>query len=293
VYTLYLSYGTLGLPNVTYYKATAPGKINTLVSYIQFIKKLTNLLEVDDLSETVTFESYFSANFEGVQNDDSILLKGHELLKEFDKFPWDNFFTSYGIEDWKEKTYRIQSKRLFRVLEKAFEITPLERFKDLFTLHMILHALPMLPSPYDTIYFEFYQKRLQGQKEKFNQKYLNLYLIKIYLTTPLSILYKNYYLKNSLKINSKKFIEKIKVKQNGIPVQTNNNYWMIFTLLLEGLAEYDDTSPIEVYAAAPSFAASLSAIVASPFLARIRTFCKSVTFIFSLLFLKDYIKTLF
>lgn len=44
-----------------------------------------------------------------------------------------------------------------------------------------------------------------------------------------------------------KFIEKIKVKQNGITVQTNNNYWMIFTLLLEGLAEYDDTSPIEVY----------------------------------------------
>ena len=44
-----------------------------------------------------------------------------------------------------------------------------------------------------------------------------------------------------------KFIEKIKVKQNGITVQTNNNYWMIFTLLLEGLAEYDNTSPIEVY----------------------------------------------
>jgi hypothetical protein len=43
------------------------------------------------------------------------------------------------------------------------------------------------------------------------------------------------------------FIEKIKVKQNGITVQTNNNYWMIFTLLLEGLAEYDNTSPIEVY----------------------------------------------
>lgn len=44
-----------------------------------------------------------------------------------------------------------------------------------------------------------------------------------------------------------KFIEKIKVKHNGVPVQTNNNYWMIFTLLLEGLAEYDNTSPIEVY----------------------------------------------
>lgn len=223
VYTLYLSYGTLGLPDVTYYKATAPGKINTLVSYIQFIKKLTNLLEIDDLSETVSFESYFSANFEGVQNDDSILLKGHELLKEFDKFPWNNFFTSYGIEDWKEKTYRIQSKRLFRVLEKAFEITPLERFKDLFTLHMILHAIPMLPSPYDTMYFEFYQKKLQGQKEKFNQKYLNLYLTKIYLTTPLSILYKNYYLKNSLKINSKKFIEKIRTSAIK---QIESNSWL-------------------------------------------------------------------
>ena len=223
VYTLYLSYGSLGLPDKSYYNATAPGKLRTLVSYIQLIKKLTKLLEIDDLSEIVSFESYFSANYEGIQNDESVLLKGYELLKDFDKFPWDNFFTSYGINDWKGKIYRIQSKRLFHILEKTFEVTPLEQFKKIFMLHMILHALPMLPPPYDDIHFEFYQKRLRGQKEKYSQKYLNLYLTKIYLTTPLSILYKKNYLKDSLKKKSINFIKKI---QSSAIKQIEKNSWL-------------------------------------------------------------------
>ena len=223
IYTLFLSYGSLGLPDVTYYKATAPGKIKTLMAYIQIIKKITNLLEIDDLSEIVSFESYFSANYNNVEKLGSVLIKGHDLLKEFSKFPWNNFFTSYGIEEWKEKTYRIQSKQLFKILEKIFEITPLEQFKKLFMLHMILHSLPILPPPYDNIHFEFYQKRLKGQKEKYSQNYLNLYLSKKYLTTPLSILYKKYYLKDSLKKDSIKFIKKI---QYSAIKQIEKNNWL-------------------------------------------------------------------
>jgi hypothetical protein len=223
IYTLYLTYGELGLPDITYYKATAPGKLRTLISYIQLIKKLTTLLEIDDLSEIVTFESYLSEKYEKVEYGESILLKGGELLKEFDKFPWDNFFTSYGIEDWKEKTYRIHSKQLFKVLEKAFEEISLEQFKKLFTLHMILHALPILPPPYDDIHFDFYQKRLRGQKEKYTQRYLYLFLTKIYLTTPLSILYTKYFLKDSLKKNTTNFIKKI---HDSAIKQIEKNSWL-------------------------------------------------------------------
>ena len=223
IYTLYLTYGALGLPDISYYKATAPGKLRTLVSYVQLIRKLTNLLEIDDLSEIVSFETYLSDKYEKVENDISVLLKGHELLKEFDKFPWDNFFTSYGIQNWKEKTYRIQSKHLFHVLEKALEKTPLEQFKKLFTLHMILHALPMLPPPYDDLHFDFYQKRLRGQKEKYKQRYLYLYLTKIYLTIPLSILYRKYFLKDSLKKKTTYFIKKI---QSSAIKQIEKNSWL-------------------------------------------------------------------
>ena len=223
IYTLYFASGSLGLPDVSYYSANAPGKARTLISYIQLIKKITSELEVDDLSEIVSFESYFSANYNRIQNEPSVLFKGYELLKEFNKFPWDNFFTSYGIEHWKEKTYRVQSTQFIKLLEKTFEITPLEQFKKLFILHMILRALPILPPPYDTLHFEFYQKRLRGQKEKYSQKYLNMYLTKIYLSTPLSILYKKYYLKDSLKKNSIQFIKKI---QSSAIKQIDKNSWL-------------------------------------------------------------------
>jgi predicted metalloendopeptidase len=223
VYTLYLSHGSLGLPDISYYKASAPGKLRTLMAFIQMIKKVTNLLEIDDLSEIVSFESYFSAHYENIKNEKDFLLKGYELEKEFNKFPWNNFFTSFGIEKWEDKLFRIKSKKFIKILEKTFETSNLEQFKKLFILHMILHALPILPPPYDTIHFDFYQKRLKGQKEKYNQKYLNLNLTKIYLTTPLSILYKKYYLDNSLKRDCTRFIQKIKFSAINL---IESNTWL-------------------------------------------------------------------
>jgi putative endopeptidase len=88
---------------------------------------------------------------------------------------------------------------------------------------MILHAIPILPPPYDNIHFDFYQKKLRGQKEKYSQKYLNLYLTKLYLSTPLSILYKKYYLEDSLKYSSTKFIKNI---QTSAIKQIESNHWL-------------------------------------------------------------------
>jgi len=223
IYTLFLTTGELGLPDIRYYKATAPGKLRTLVAYLQLIKSICKLLEIDDISETATFESYFSGHIDGLSNSESFLIKGKELSEKFKGFPWKTFFTTYGITSWKDKTFRIQSKKYLQILEKTFYTTPFENFKSLFMLHLILHALPILPPPYDDLHFEFYQNRLKGQKKKVAQNYLTLFLSQTYLSKPLSILYKKYYLKDSLKIQATKFIEKIR---SSALKQIETNTWM-------------------------------------------------------------------
>jgi len=223
VYTLFLTTGNLGLPDISYYNATAPGKLRTLIAYLQLIKSICKLLDIDDISETVTFESYFSAHIEGLSNDESFLIKGKELIKTFKGFPWETFFTTYGISSWKDKIFRIQSKKYLHVLENTFLTTPLEHFKSLFMLHLILHALPILPPPYDDLHFKFYQNRLRGQKKKVAQHYLTLFLSQTYLSKPLSILYKKMYLKDLLKIHATKFIEKIR---SSALKQIETNSWM-------------------------------------------------------------------
>jgi endothelin-converting enzyme/putative endopeptidase len=210
IYTLNIEPNTLGLPDVTYYKAKAPGKIKTLMAYIEMIKKICILLNIDDISDIIILESFYSAYIDKVKDDESILINGEELLKKFPRFPFETLFISYGIENWKQHSYRIWSTRFIKILEKSFNDENIEEFKKIFKLHMILHALQVLPSPYNSIYYEFYEKRLAGQKKQISQQELSLELIKTYLTTPLSILYKKKHLKNSLKINGRIFIEKIR-----------------------------------------------------------------------------------
>uniref|UniRef100_A0A6C0D7G0 Peptidase M13 C-terminal domain-containing protein n=1 Tax=viral metagenome TaxID=1070528 RepID=A0A6C0D7G0_9ZZZZ len=223
VYTLVITSGSLGLPDISYYKGTAPGKIRTLMSYISLVKKVCKLLEIEDISNIITLESYFASHIQSSLLDESILLKGSELENKFKNFPWCTFFSSYGITSWKDYTYRLQSNKFIHILEKAFQSFQLDQWIQFFILHIILHALPILPPPYDDIDYDFFSKTLSGQEKKIEQKFLTLQLTKQYLTTPLSILYKNTYLKESLKKSATQFIQNIR---NSALKQIETNKWL-------------------------------------------------------------------
>ena len=222
IYTLNISYGGLGLPDVSYYKATAPGKLRTLMSYIELIRKVCKLLDIEDISDIVTFESYFAAHIDAIQDDKSILFSGDTLSKKYTIFPWDSFFTSYGIVDWKQYNYEI-IPRWIVIIEKALQLFSFLQWKHLFMLHIILDSLPLCPPPYDDIDYNFFGKILKDTKKKISQKYLTLHLVKSYLTQPLSILYRKTYLKDSLKKDATKFIEHIR---DSALTQLSTNTWL-------------------------------------------------------------------
>jgi putative endopeptidase len=226
IYNLVITDGSLGLPDDTYYRATAPGKLRTLYSYIQLVKKLCNILEIEDLSTVIPIEAFFSAHIEkngSAKDNNNNLFKGVDLVKRFPKFPWKTFFQSYGIENFLENTFRIHSTKYIEVIEKSFSSIVFEQWKQLFILHTILHALPLLPPPFDDIHFDFFEKRLRGQKKKLSQNYLTLNLVRDYLSVPLSILYKEKYLEDSLKKDATKFIKTI---QDSAVKQIDSNSWL-------------------------------------------------------------------
>ena len=225
IYNLVISSGLLGLANDTYYKATAPGKLRTLYSYIKLVKKVCNILEIEDLSNVIPIEAFFSAHIENnsLEEGDKNLFKGVELVKKFPKFPWKAFFQSYGIENFLENVFRISSIKYIEVLEESFSTVTFEQWKQLFTLHTILHALPLLPPPFDDIHFDFFEKRLRGQKKKLSQNYLTLNLVRNYLSVPLSILFKDKYLEDSLKKDATRFVRTV---QDSAIKQIDSNSWL-------------------------------------------------------------------
>ena len=210
IYTLVISLGTLGLPDTSYYSATAPGKIHTLFAYIKMCSRLAKLIGVEDLTDAITLESFLSGHLHNAEQDESFLISGHNLSRMFTIFPFNSFFKSYGIVDWKKYTYRIESKNWLKILEKTFVSIPLHQWKQLFMLHLTLSSLTLLPAPYDTLYFEFYGKVLHDQEEKIKKQYLALSIVKEYATKPLSILYVKKYLHDNLKRDATKFIETIR-----------------------------------------------------------------------------------
>ena len=223
VYILNFLPGTLGLPDDSYYKGTAPGKIKALYAYIQFIKQVCLKLDIDDISDIITLESYFSINYLLGSKDDGKLYSGKDLENIYSFFPWASYFKAYDIQDYEEKQFRVEIPEWFKYFKKALSANDYTNWKKLFSLHIILHAVSILPPPFDDYHFNFYGKYLKGQHKKLPQKKLTLYLIKEYITQPLSELYQRYFLKNSLKEKTTQFIEKIRLSAID---QINLNSWL-------------------------------------------------------------------
>ena len=226
-YTYILNFlpGTLGLPDDSYYKGTAPGKMKALYYYIEFIKKICKELHIEDISEIITFESYFSINYAVGSTDNGKLYYGKDLENIYSFFPWASYFKAYDIPKWEEKQFRVKTPEWFKYFKKALS-NDYDNWKKLFSLHLILHAVSILPPPFDNYHFNFYEKYLKGQHTKLPQKHLTLYLAKDYLAQPLSELYKKFFLKHSIKNNATQFIEKI--RSSAID-QINQNGWLQYT----------------------------------------------------------------
>ena len=210
-YTFIIDKGTLGLPDITYYKGTAPGKSHTLLAYVNLCDEVSKHLHIDTIRGAVQTEAILSALIDKYTDNNFDDIRGSSLQKQFPGIPWDVLFKSYGIEDdsWKSKTIRVYSKKYIEYLEKVFKAWSLETWSNLCSLHMILYSLPILPPPYDTLHFDFFGKKLRGQVEKLPRDQLTLNLCRTLLRIPLSYLYIEDYIHADLKKEATKFIHTI------------------------------------------------------------------------------------
>ena len=203
-----ISPGSLGLPDSSYYDATAPGKSRTLLSYVNLCEEVANKLHIENFSGGVQAETEMAPYIDNTQ-DVYIDLSSKEALRSFPGIPWASLFEAYGITEWEKHTLRIYKESWLKQVEKWLKTWPLEKWTTLFTLHMIFHALPVLPHPFNTLHFELFGKALRGQEEKLPQKELALNLCKTLLRIPLSFLYKEDFINSSLKEDATQFTNNI------------------------------------------------------------------------------------
>lgn len=196
---LAISPGQLGLPDTSYYFKTAPGKSKTLLAYGKLLDDVANLLEIDKLSTVIQLESVLAKALYTTQNEEEIIIKGSSLPSTYSTFDWQAFWEGVSFDSWKQNTVKIYSPSWISIIEKLLKTFTIDQWKELFTVQLVLHALPLLPPPFDNLHSTFYERRLRGQKEKLPQNQLTLRLLQEWMPSTMSRLYLKHYVEPSLK----------------------------------------------------------------------------------------------
>jgi len=205
-----LSPGQLGLPDVSYYFPTPPENPSTLAKYGMMLDKVGALLDLDEkLSEVISIETIFAKVLKKYQYQRDIIIKGKDLEHKQSNINWDLFWETIGYAKWQENQMKLNPPGWIRTIDKLFKELSLEDWKLLFQVHLILHALPLLPPPFDDLHSEFYEKHLRGQVRKLPQKELTVRLLEEWMPNTMSRLYLKYFFDDSLKTEALKFVKTI------------------------------------------------------------------------------------
>jgi putative endopeptidase len=202
--------GQLGLPDTSYYFPSSPEKSNTLLKYETMLSKISEFLELDEnLSGVIEIEKVFAKYLYKIQYQEETKIPGKELLSKFPSIDWDIFWKTIGYKSWKDHIIKINPPGWIKAIDKLLETLSLDHWKLLLKTHLILHALPMLPPPYDDIHSEFYEKHLRGQTKKLPQKELTVRLLQEWMPNTMSRLYLKYFFDDTLKKEATDFVKMI------------------------------------------------------------------------------------
>lgn len=208
-YTYTIGIGKVGLPDLSYYKKTAPGKSKTLLKYANLLQTVGKMFNIENLSMVIPVEELLAAAIQKSFTEKSFEMKGLDLAKEFPHIPFETLFKTIGLESWKTEVFFIDSRNWIESIQKLFQFLPLDMWKLLFATEILLHFLPYLPPPFDDLHFQFFRKYLRGQTEKIPQKNLTVNLLQEWMSPFLSKLYVAYQDPSDLKRETGIFVKEL------------------------------------------------------------------------------------
>ena len=219
-FVINLSPGSLGLPDSSYYVASAPGKSKALYAYTKLLLRVSGALDLDPYYNAVPIESAISAallnvNKKDIEDGQSLkdeFMKYRELCKKFPSIPWDALFNAYGVSEDMMRTHEfgVDSVLWLSYLETMFKTLPFASWSLLLSLHIIVFALPFLPPPFDDWHSECFERVLRGQRKKTPQTQLALNVVKKRMPALLGSLFVKEYISPSFKKVATDFVEHIR-----------------------------------------------------------------------------------
>jgi putative endopeptidase len=207
---LALSYGDLGLPDISYYEEKTT---RVLAAYTKLLNKLSVEFDIPGLEQVIAIERGMADAIYQSQGDVEVLMSGRELAEKYKHIPWNTLAQSafgWTPSEFHSHKLLIFSKRWIGYLNKWMHVLPISQWKLLLSGNLLLHFLPLLPPPYDDMEFELFGHRLRGQSEKLPQKRLALRLAQQWLSASLGSEFIKRSVSPSIKENAMSIAKEIK-----------------------------------------------------------------------------------
>jgi putative endopeptidase len=208
---LILGPGILTLPSASYYKGDAPGGTSILTGLETLMRRLGEEQGIEGLERIAVLEGHVADTYEKSDNDEPIMMTGEAIKRKYSAIPWAIFFDTVGpLPKWESMTFMVASPTWLAWLNRQFRIMPAADWKIFLQSELILYFAPLLPSPTDNIYFEFFGRRLRGNREKMTQMDLLYYLAQGLLMPSMSAIYKSCCLTDDYQRGVHNFVSKVR-----------------------------------------------------------------------------------
>ena len=150
-------------------------------AYKDMLRRLGDLLEFPNIDKIFHLEKMLVYTSENLWDEEKLKLRGSQFVNKFPGFPWELWFETLGIKEWKTTVFYYNSPRWIRFFIKTLNSVPIEYWKLYIARCYIINSIKYLPAPFDDIDYEFFGKGLGGQKEKMPQNYLFVNVVYEYL----------------------------------------------------------------------------------------------------------------
>lgn len=188
-YSYTFGYGSLGLPDATYYSKRSMHRAELLEKYKSFLKDIGEAFQIPDLSCIVLLEKKLAKRMLKYSDDREVRVTGKQLEAQLPDIPLDIFFKTHGLDRWRDRIFFSDSLRWLHTVNHLFVHLQLATWRRILSAHILLHCLPMLPKPYCDMSFHFYKRLLRGQKQQISDKKRTILTLQRWTTPVFSRLY--------------------------------------------------------------------------------------------------------
>jgi putative endopeptidase len=203
LYRLTITPGKLGLPDSTYYLQSTDENKAALNAYNTLLVSLGKDFTIPHISDIISLEKDVAHYLHESNYDEEILLKGSEIVDRYSSIPWETLVheaTGWTISNFKQHTITVVSESWLKNVNHWCKSISLDTWKHWMALNFLLHCLPLLPTPYDTMDYELYGHKLRGQMQKLPKRRLALHLAEKWLSSSLGELFVHKYVDPQIKV---------------------------------------------------------------------------------------------